>query len=390
MTNRERTLAGIAGGALLLIIGYALVDRLVLSIAADLDRQADALRQQVQQRKAQNGRLPQYEEQLAAFAARTFDTDEMRASDALLSHLNELLHRSGLGSSELSLKPFNGPAEPNAYREIGWFVRARGKLDHVVNFLYLVSEDPYLHRLETLILSPTPRSPDVDIQARYSTLVLKLPEGAGGRYKVDQVAEALKAVQLDGPTRGRYDVVAARDLFRPYVKRRERAAPPPQVERPPTVAEGPPAPRVPQPPPPPRPPSWARMRVVGLPSWNDSQDVFLLDPMTNETRRCQPGDEVAGGRIIMVDYRPMPMPDRPEITSGSRIILRIGPEHWVVELGQSLEHKRIMRQEDLPPGVRIEPPAEPPAPPPAPAPAQPPGPAPGAGAAGPPPAGAAG
>jgi hypothetical protein len=363
MTTREKTLAGLAGGVLALIIGYLFLDRLVLKAAADLDRQGNNLRHEINQKTIQNRQRGHHEKQLAAFAARTFDADEMRASEAVRGHLNALLHRSGLGSSELSLKPFNGPAEAGAYREIGWFVRARGKLDHVVNFLFLVSEDPYLHRMESLILSPVPRSLDVDVQARYSTLVLKLPAGPdGGPFKVNQVQEALGRVQLDGPARQRYDVIAARDVLRPYVKRQERpvAPPPPPVERPRTVAEAPAA--APSAPPPPRPPAWARMRVVGLPSWGDTQDIFLRDSTTSEVRRFQPGDQLAGGKVVMVDYRPMPMPDRPEVLSGSRIIIRIGPEHWVVELGQTLADKRIMRQGDLPAGLEVEPPAPAPGP----------------------------
>jgi hypothetical protein len=354
VNRNEKILAAAAGAVLLVVIGYLFVARAVLGPADAQTRIAADLELQIQKVQGENAQDPYLRKRLAEFAGRTFDTDENRASEAVRTHLVTLIQRSGLGSSELSLKPFNGTPEPGVYREIGWFMRARGKLDRVVNLLYLISEDAYIHRIESLIVSPVARSLDVDVQARYSTLVLLRPAAiAAEAMETNKVTGALEKVQLDGPSRQRYDVIAERDLFRPYVKRRER----PVTGTPGEVASGRPSEQPSQLPP--SAPEWARLRVVGLPSWGDREDIFLSDGVTSRVYRYNPGDELAGGTIVMVDYRLMPMPGKPDVLSGSRVILRIGPDVWVVELGQTLAEKRVMRHNELPPELRVQAPAAP-------------------------------
>lgn len=350
MRSSEKILAAVAGGLLLALLGYVALGRAVLTPANDLDRQAEEIRREIDRIELENARLPKFEERFRKYAARTFDTDELRASELARSHLVGLIQRSGLGASELVLKPFSvASPEPGVYKEIGWLIRLRGKLDHVVNFLYLAAEDPYLHRLQWQSISPVSKSPDVELHVRYSTLVLGPPrkvKGVGSiEPDVNRVADALDEVHLDGPERERYDLVIERDLFRPYIPR------PPEPPAARTVTSKPPTPAAPAPSQR-QAPAWSRMRVVGLPSWGGKQDVFLRDPVTGELRRLQPGDDLAGGVIAMVDYRAMPMPNKPEIVSSSRIILRIGREHWAVELGQTLAEKRILKQSELPEELR--------------------------------------
>ena len=57
----------------------------------------------------------------------------------------------------------------------------------------------------------------------------------------------------------------------------------------------------------------------------------------------------------MVDYRPMPSPANPTILSPSRVILKVGPEYFAVELGQDLTEKRRLPDDMLPDEIRPAP-----------------------------------
>ena len=66
--------------------------------------------------------------------------------------------------------------------------------------------------------------------------------------------------------------------------------------------------------------------------------------------RClKPGDQLAGGRIVMVDYRLMPRLDKPKLFSQSRAIVKVGRYYWAVDLGQRLSEKRRLETSQLPP-----------------------------------------
>ncbi len=360
MNPRERILAVAAGAVVAGLALWWLLDRAVLGPAADLEARAAQLQGDIEALDLANYRRGNYVRDIRELAGRTFNTDEMRASEALRAHLVELLHRSGLGAEGLSLKPFSGTPERGVYREIGWFIRARGRLEHVVNFLYLLDRDAYLHRTDAVSVSPVARSLDMDLQVRYSSLVLTPPKAkkVDGKpmmtLETNTVAGMLDEVPLDDEARQAYAVITERDLFRPYVKRVERPAPPPQVVHSPPPSRPTPSPSSP----PPAAPD-DRFRVVGLPSWGEDQDVYVLDSSTKETNRYGPGDPLAGGEIVLVDYRALPLPDKPEILSGSRVILKIGPDYWAVELGRSLAEKYLVKRSRLPEALRAEPaPAE--------------------------------
>jgi hypothetical protein len=91
---------------------------------------------------------------------------------------------------------------------------------------------------------------------------------------------------------------------------------------------------------------------VGLPSWAGEADVMVKDTQTGEVRAYKPGESLAGGRIVMVDYRPMPRPDNPELLCYSRVIVKIGPDYWAIDLGRSLADKRRLKDDDLPDELR--------------------------------------
>jgi hypothetical protein len=69
--------------------------------------------------------------------------------------------------------------------------------------------------------------------------------------------------------------------------------------------------------------------------------------MAQKTRRYRVGDSLAGGTIICIDYREMPMPDSFAL-SESRVILKIGNEFWAIERGKTLADKHKLEPQQLP------------------------------------------
>ena len=103
---------------------------------------------------AENRKEGQYQARIKTLAAQTYEVDDLKASEGARVRLTQLIPVSGLANDTLSLKPVTGVRVGGAYREIGWAIHARGKLSSVVDFLYLVSTDPRLHRLDYLTINP--------------------------------------------------------------------------------------------------------------------------------------------------------------------------------------------------------------------------------------------
>ena len=66
-----------------------------------------------------------------------------------------------------------------------------------------------------------------------------------------------------------------------------------------------------------------------------------------------------GWEIVMVDYRMLPDPDKPELLSPARVIVRIDSDYWAIEGNQYITAKRILKGADLPPELRASSSAEP-------------------------------
>jgi uncharacterized small protein (DUF1192 family) len=334
VNNRERLLAILVGSLIVGTLIFLGVNKLVFQKASELDTQIGNLTQDIDRVKAENAKEGKYRARMKDLATAAFGIDELRASEEVRSHLAEMLKQSGLGMETLSLQPVVGRRLAGVYKEIGWVVRSHGKLEQVVNFVFLLQTDPYLHRLENLILTPIARTADVDIQVKYSTLVLEVPDMK--KMFAERSADALAFLEVDAPQRRPYDVITRRDLFRPYVQRRASSGET-TARTPRSSSENSPE---------------GRIRVVGLPSWGNQQEVLVKDASTGETHGYKPGDSFGGGSIVMIDYRTMPLPDKPEIFSESRVIIQVGAEFWAIELGHSLAQKRRLSLEELPPQLR--------------------------------------
>ena len=348
MIKRERILIGALGFAALVAVMYLAVNRVFLVPAAQRMVDAEAIIGKIKHANAQKSKEVAYQNRLKSLAAMTFGADENHVSELMRSRITELLGQSGLSAQNLSLKPLVSSRVPGVYKEIGWTVRSRGKLSHVVNFVYLMAREPHLHRLDNLVLAPVPGGTDVELQVKYGTLVLDTPQGE--KLETDRVEDDAPPGVLQSAERVQYETIASRNLFLPYIPA-VAGQTPPGGESPQTPGE-PSGPRVPE----------GYYRIVGLPAWGDAADVLVRDGRTGRVAAYKPGDALGGGRIITVDYRSMPLPGKPDLLSQSRVVLQIGAEYYAVELGASLAEKHALTPDQVPPGLpKLEaPPPDPP------------------------------
>ncbi|MFP4052335.1 MAG: hypothetical protein ACLFV7_00550 [Phycisphaerae bacterium] len=338
MNQRKRLIAIGVVAAVVLGVGYAIVNALFLAPAAELEKAAGEYAEDIRKlrQNADVGTVAMV--RLRELASQTFGTDRNKVSADVHAHLDQLLVRSGLVKE--SIRATVG-GKRKGYEIISRSVAARGPLQRAVDFLYLLEQQPYLHRVDDVVIKRIEQSPDVRLTCRYSTLIVL---GADNEPIVPQKRQPTTDKSygdLDSEDRKVYTVIARRNLLMPYVKK------PPQrvVRRPPPRRTESPQPK-PQPPRPAHDPL-ASLRVNDLSQWNDKQDVRVEGPHGQSTL-YHPGDKLAGGEIVMVDIRPLPIPDKPELTSPSRVILKIGNEYWAVELGKPLSTRRRLPEQQLP------------------------------------------
>jgi len=333
MNPREKILAASAAVVAVFFITYLAINRVFLMPAAQRFDRANELMEQIERARAEKAKEPSYRARLKELAGRAFGTDPLRVSEQIRARLTDLLATSGLNTEHLTLKPVVGARAPGIYREVGWLIQVRGQVPRIVDFLYLVTREPHLHRIDNLIITPVRGKDEVELQAKYGTLVLE-PKVVQS-LKTDTVEGTMTRTALSTPERRQYDVVASRAFFRPYVPAPNRESPPPR----------PSAPSWPQPPP------SGQYRVVSLSSLGGSPEVVVRETRSGTLARYKPGEEWGGGRIALVDYRPLPDPENPEVLSTSRVVLRIDSEYYAVELGACLEQKYRLESDRLPPGL---------------------------------------
>jgi hypothetical protein len=90
------------------------------------------------------------------------------------------------------------------------------------------------------------------------------------------------------------------------------------------------------------------LRVVSLSEWQGSPEIHVRDTVNERTLRYSPGDTLAGGVVVMVDYRALPMPGKEVLKSFSRVILKIDNEYWAIERGRTLAEKYKLTPDQLP------------------------------------------
>ncbi|MFW6066189.1 MAG: hypothetical protein ACOC9S_05160, partial [Planctomycetota bacterium] len=170
MSRRQKIIMLTVGVYVAGFILYLSVNSLWISPARKLSASIARKRTELLGQETQIRSADRIRRRLREFAASTLGTDETVVRERVRERMMEMLRRSGLGSSGLSVDLFDG-VRRDAYREVGAMVRASGPLEKVVDFLHLLRADPVLHRVENLSISPTRQAGRVDLRFRYATVV---------------------------------------------------------------------------------------------------------------------------------------------------------------------------------------------------------------------------
>ncbi|MBG89057.1 MAG: hypothetical protein CMO80_19440 [Verrucomicrobiales bacterium] len=330
MNQREKTLLTIIGMMVgLFVVAFGARSMFVKPIK-EADRKVRGARQKLEGLKKQQREYFSNEDYVKTFTTRTFSHDLDEASAKSGEVLTKTILQAGLSETEFSRLPV-GPIRYRGAREIGWSVRGDGPQKDVFDLLFLLQNAPAAHRLESLTLSKADKFGLVRVSFRYMTLVVEPAP------LVDPINLSTN-LSLTSAERKLYDPTIVRDILRPYIKR--PPAPPPAPSK-----------SKPTEPPPLAPPGPETFKVVSLSQWAGTSEIHVRDLTQNKTLRYTPGDELAGGKIVLVDYRPMPMPGNPGLRSHSRVILKIGEAYWAIERGQTLAQKHQLKTDQLPSGL---------------------------------------
>lgn len=324
MKRREKILAGVVVG-ILAVIGLAFgIRAFIMKPVKEVETKIAAIRAKIGQVNAERRAYFADEEKVKAAAQRMF-ADRVENASALSGEMvTRYILQSGLKESEFTRLPA-GPRKLRGAVELGWSLQGDGTLSDVVDLVYKLKSSPQINRVDGLTISAGDKPGLVRVRFRYLTLVVD-PSPAV------EPMEMLSMVPLDTPERRAYDALISRDILRPYIKR--QAQPSTALAPNAKPAKGGSGPE--------------SFRVVSLSEWQGQPEVHVRDLVSEKTFRYKPGDHLAGGTVVMIDYRKMPMPGREIVQSESRVILRFGQEYWAIDRGQTLADKHLLKPEQLP------------------------------------------
>ncbi len=328
MNQREKILASAVGGLIVVfVVGFG-IRGVILKPVREIDKRSAAIREKLEKIKAERRAYFDAEDRMKAYTLRTFADSVDQASARSGELLTKQILKSGLQEAEFTRLPV-GPRKLRGAQELGWSVQGDGPLADVTDLIFMLQTSPYLHRIENLSVSSGDAPGIVRVRFRYLTLV---PEPA----PEVQRKELTSTLTLESAERHIFDGIVSRDILRPYIKR--PPPPPPETtsnsgasSTKPALVQGPEA-----------------FRIVSLSEWQGEPEIHVRDQTHQTTKRYKPGDQLAGGTVVCVDYRPLPMPGNEALRSDSRVIVKIGSEFFAIERGKTLADKRKLTPEQLP------------------------------------------
>lgn len=339
MNRREKILASCIGGLIgVFALGFG-VRGFVLAPIKTIDRNAAVVRDKLDKLAKDRRAFFDAEDRMKSWALTTFADTVDQASAKSGEMLTKLILKSGLPEEDFTRLPV-GPRKllGAAAQEIGWNVQGDGKLTDVIDLVYLLQMSPYLSRIEGLSIKAGDAPGYVRVSFRFLTLVIDSAPDVKRKELIAKYA-------LESPERHIFDGIVSRDLLRPYIKRPPPPSAPPST---PGTSPGNLAQNGGKPAAPPGPESF---RVVSLSEWMGEPEIHVRDLSVQKTTRYKAGDPLAGGKIVCVDYRPMPMPGNELLRSDSRVIVKIGGDYFAIERGRTLADKRKLTPEQLPSGI---------------------------------------
>ena len=342
MNKREKILAAVTAGIICVIVIYTLVNGLFLSPAASLNEAISSTKESINKLSRMKTAMERNKNHLTALAAQTYGKDDDEVQTVTFSHLMAMLDRSGLTSEGKGVNA-GGAKSSGDLREIAWHVVKGGKMESILNLLYMLEEDPVLHRIENLSISPRERNGPFRVEFDY--VALSLATKKGPQFTTTRPADTKLAINMKSDRRKLYNVIPERDIFRRYIK---RVDPPKTVAATPATKPKDDTPRTPGAPAP-------KYRVCGLPAFRGEPEIWVVNEIdkTGAVHKYKEGEKLMGWEIVMVDYRMLPDPDKPELLSAARVIVRIDTDYWAIEGNQYVTAKRILKGPDLPLELRI-------------------------------------
>jgi hypothetical protein len=333
INKREKILIGVVVGICGLFAAGFAIKAVVVQPLREWDRKSAALREKLEKIRAERREYFAAEDKVKVFTERTFDLIEDQVSAKSGERLTRMILQSGLSEADFTRVPLGPRLLRSGLKtsEVGWSVQGEGRLEHVINLLFLLQESPYVRRIEGLSFSSAESPGRVRVRFRYLTVVIN---PAPTVTPIDLQAK----YTLESPERRIFDSIVSRDVLRPYYKAPPAPAPANPAAAAAAAAQNPgggPGPET--------------LRVVSLSEWMGEPEVHIRDLVNQKTMRYRPGDALAGGTIVMVDYRTMVMPGNEALKSFSRVIVKIGSEFWAIERGKTLADKYQLKLEQLPP-----------------------------------------
>ncbi len=332
MNRREKILAGCIGGLLgVFVLGFG-VRAIIVKPLQEIDKRSAALRGKLDKAAGERRAYFDAEDRMKSFTLRSFADTPDQASAKSGELLTKLILKSGLPEDEFSRRPVS-PFPLKGAKQIGWNVQGDGGLADVIDLIFSLQSASYLQRIEGLTIGNGDVPGLVRVRFNYLTLVMDpAPEV--------QRKELAAKYTLESPERHIFDGIVSRDVLRPYIK---RPPPPPPPAVPGTtpgsgIASGKPG----------VPPGPESFRIVSLSEWMGQPEIHVRDLIQQKTQRYKPGDQLAGGTIVCVDYRPLPMPGNELLRSDSRVIVKVGGDYFAIERGKTLADKRKLTLSQLP------------------------------------------
>ncbi|MFP4355728.1 MAG: hypothetical protein ACLFUJ_11455 [Phycisphaerae bacterium] len=350
MTKREKKLAAVAGTVLGLIGAVGLVHIALLSPLKSLELRENALRSQLGKAKDANSARRSMHARIKQITSQTFGLSGQATATRgdVERFLVDLQKRSDL--PPLKIDNTAAPNKKGVYEGVGWSISGTGRLDKIMNFLYLLENQPYLYKIQRLTLRPDWETELIAMNLDYATILpvqleypkkirnVEEPQIITGKY-----SGGTTAASLSSPERQRYSLLRLRDPLLRYKQK------PVQVAKPPSQPRSRPRPQPkPQPRPRPQPQAQPTYRLTSTTAFGGKPQIRIENIRTGSSQVYREGDAFDGGTIVMVDYRSLPMPENPRLLSGSRIILKKGPDYWAIERGQTFSQKRLLRTDQLP------------------------------------------
>ena len=273
MQPREKILAGVVAGLLVLLAVYVLAGRLSRQFSERHGR-ITALKDEIREKESvqRNGRLAAA--RMAEWERRSLPSDVELARTLYQNWLLSLADRAKLGN--VNIDAGRGGLHRNVYYKLPFTVQGKGRLDEAIAFLHEFYGADHLHLLRELSLKPADKSGEMDFNCTIEALVLP------GADRTDRLNPD-RSTRLGNHTLADYTApIVSRNIFAAYVAPR------------PAVASGLPLLT------PPKPPSFDAARFAVLTAIlevNDAPQAWLSVKTSGQVLKLREGDKLQVGQF---------------------------------------------------------------------------------------------